>query len=53
MRKITIALALAFFASSASAETVEQRVAPCLGCHGEHGQSVIDVTPSLGGQRAP
>jgi len=53
MRKITIALALAFFASSTSAETIEQRVAPCLGCHGEHGQSIIDVTPSLGAQRAP
>jgi len=52
MRKTTIALALAFLASSASAETIEQRAAPCLGCHGERGQSVIDLTPSLGAQQA-
>ena len=53
MRTTTMALALAFLASSAFAETIEQRAAPCLGCHGEHGQSVIDVTPSLGAQQAP
>jgi len=53
MRKIVIALALAFFASSAVAETLEQRIMPCLGCHGERGQSVIEVTPSLGAQQAP
>ena len=53
MRKITMMLALAFFASSASAETIEQRITPCFGCHGEHGQSVIDLTPSLGAQQAP
>jgi cytochrome c553 len=53
MRKITIALAFAFLASSVSAETIQERAVPCLGCHGEHGQSVMDVTPSLGGQQAP
>ena len=53
MRTTTLALAFAFLASSASAETIEQRVAPCLACHGEHGQSVTDVTPSLGAQQAP
>ena len=25
----------------------------CFGCHGENGQSVTDVTPSLGAQQAP
>ena len=53
MRTTITALAFAVLASTASAETIEQRVAPCLGCHGEHGQSVIDVTPSLGAQQAP
>ncbi|HEY4985768.1 MAG TPA: c-type cytochrome [Bradyrhizobium sp.] len=53
MRKTTLALALAFLASTAAAETIEQRITPCFGCHGEHGQSVIDLTPSLGAQQAP
>jgi cytochrome c553 len=48
-----MALTVAFLASSVGAETIEQRVAPCLGCHGEHGQSIMDVTPSLGAQQAP
>jgi cytochrome c553 len=50
--KITI-LALTLIASSAQAETFEQRVAPCLACHGEKGQSETENTPSLGGQQAP
>jgi cytochrome c553 len=53
MRKITIALAFAFLASSVSAETIQDRAVPCFGCHGEHGQSVMDNTPSLGAQQAP
>ena len=53
MLKIFSILAFVAAASSASAEILEQRVAPCLGCHGEHGQSVIEVTPSLGAQQAP
>ena len=54
MRKIVIAaLACVLMASPAIAETIEQRAAPCFGCHGEHGQSLIDYTPSLGGQQAP
>jgi cytochrome c553 len=47
------ALAFAFIASSAGAETIEERAAPCLACHGERGQSVTENTPSLGGQQAP
>lgn len=35
------------------AETLEEKVAPCLACHGETGSSEIDNTPSLGGQTAP
>src|ERR1700716_2606038 len=53
MRKTINALAFAFIASSATAETFEERVAPCLDCHGEHGQSQTENTPSLGGQQAP
>jgi cytochrome c553 len=47
------ALALALVASSASAETLEERIAPCLACHGEKGQSETENTPSLGAQQAP
>jgi cytochrome c553 len=31
-------------------ETLEARLAACLACHGENGQSVIPEVPSLGGQ---
>ena len=53
MRKIIAALAFALIAFSARAETIEARAAPCLGCHGEHGQSEAENTPSLGGQQPP
>ncbi len=53
MRKTITALALAFLASSASAESIQDRAATCFACHGEHGQSQTENTPSLGGQQAP
>src|SRR5882672_12088493 len=53
MHKTIAALALALIASAASAETFEERVAPCLACHGEKGQSETENTPSLGAQQAP
>src|SRR5450756_2982869 len=53
MRKTIAALAFTLIASSASAETIEERAAPCLACHGEHGQSETENTPSLGGQQPP
>jgi cytochrome c553 len=53
MRKTINALALAFLASSASAQKFEERVAPCMACHGERGQSETESTPSLGAQQAP
>jgi cytochrome c553 len=46
------ALALALLASRAGAETIEQRAGPCFSCHGAHGQSEMENTPSLGGQQA-
>jgi cytochrome c553 len=52
MRIMIAALALALV-SSASAETLEERIAPCLACHGEKGQSETENTPSLGAQPAP
>jgi cytochrome c553 len=53
MRKIITALAFASLAFPASAETIEQRAATCFACHGEHGQSETENTPSLGAQQAP
>ena len=53
MRKILTALALACAASSANGEPVEQRAVACFACHGEHGQSQTENTPSLGGQQGP
>src|SRR5580658_5824179 len=53
MHKIVAALAFASIAVSASAETIQERAAPCLACHGEKGQSETENTPSLGGQQAP
>src|SRR5246127_4877133 len=54
MQRTTIAaLAFAFLVSSASAETIAERAAPCFACHGEHGQSETENVPSLGGQQAP
>src|ERR1700737_4693632 len=53
MRKIIVALALALVASSGRAETLEERAAPCLACHGERGHSETENTPSLGGQQPP
>jgi cytochrome c553 len=54
MRKSLILAALAVsLTSSLHAQSVEERAMPCLSCHGEHGTSATDNTPSLGGQQAP
>jgi cytochrome c553 len=53
MHKIVAALALIVVVAPARAETIEERTAPCLACHGEHGQSETENTPSLGGQQPP
>ena len=54
MQRTTIAaLAFACLASSVSAETIQERAAPCFACHGDHGQSGTENIPSLGGQQAP
>jgi cytochrome c553 len=41
------------WAPLAGAESIEQRMAPCLACHGEKGQSAIPEVPSLGAQTSP
>jgi cytochrome c553 len=53
MRKTIALLALALIVPAASAETFQDRIAPCLACHGERGQSETENTPSLGAQQAP
>jgi cytochrome c553 len=53
MHKIFVLLAFALVVSPLSAETIQERAAPCLACHGEKGQSETENTPSLGGQQAP
>jgi cytochrome c553 len=53
MRTMFAFLTFVFFAFSVRAETIQERAAPCLACHGEKGQSETENTPSLGGQQAP
>src|SRR3954451_23941266 len=53
MRKTISTLAFVLVACSANAETLEDRIAPCLACHGEKGTSETENTPSLGAQQAP
>ena len=54
MRKLIIPTLLAAFTTfSANAETIQERTVTCFACHGEHGTSETENTPSLGGQQAP
>jgi cytochrome c553 len=53
MRKMFVGLVLTVVASSVRAETIGERAVTCFACHGEHGQSETENTPSLGGQQAP
>jgi cytochrome c553 len=53
MHKSIAALVFALILSPVMAETIEERAATCFACHGEHGQSETENTPSLGGQQAP
>jgi cytochrome c553 len=51
MRKLIAVAALVFALSPATAETIQERAAPCLACHGEKGQSETENIPSLGAQQ--
>ena len=54
MRLALLALALnCALTLAARAESFAERVAPCLACHGEAGQSSLPEVPSLGAQPAP
>lgn len=44
------AMMLGFAAGDACAQSMRERLAPCLACHGESGQSQTPEVPSLGGQ---
>lgn len=50
MRSIVTAVIVLLPALAGGAEILEARLAPCLACHGEKGQSAIPEVPSLGGQ---
>lgn len=55
MRRVAAAVLLLVGAAgeARAAEPFAERVAPCLACHGENGQSENPEVPSLGGQQAP
>ena len=52
MRSLAVVLLVSLTALAASAATIEERLTPCLACHGEKGQSTIPEVPSLGAQPA-
>jgi cytochrome c553 len=53
MRSAWVAITLVgLMASVVRAETVAEKLAPCLACHGEKGTSETESTPSLGAQTA-
>jgi len=53
MRVLTaLVLLLVFLILPVAAQSVPERLAPCLACHGENGQSQTPDVPSLGGQPA-
>jgi cytochrome c553 len=52
MRSFAVAVLVSLVALPVAAATLAERFAPCLACHGEHGQSAIPEVPSLGAQPA-
>jgi len=54
MRHVVAAAVLLLSAAPVlAAESMAERAAPCLACHGANGQSETPEIPSLGGQTAP
>lgn len=54
LTRIAVAAALVFaLTQPVAAETMAERTAPCLACHGANGVSETPDIPSLGGQPAP
>ena len=52
MRGLAVAVLVSLAALPVAAATLEERLAPCLACHGEQGQSAVAEVPSLGAQPA-
>jgi cytochrome c553 len=52
MRGLAVAVLIWLVALPIAAATIEEQLALCLACHGEHGQSAIPEVPSLGAQPA-
>jgi len=53
-RRLGVAvLLLCAWVPQAGAESLADRMTPCLACHGEKGQSTMVEVPSLGAQREP
>jgi cytochrome c553 len=52
MRSLAVAVLVLLAALPGAAATLEERLAPCLACHGEHGQSTSPEVPALGAQPA-
>jgi cytochrome c553 len=52
MRNLAVAVLVWLAVLPVAAATIEERLAPCLACHGEYGQSAIPEVPSLGAQPA-
>ena len=52
MRSLAVAVLLSLASLPVSGATLEERLAPCLACHGEKGRSAIPEVPSLGAQPA-
>jgi cytochrome c553 len=53
VRRVAVAALLLCAVVPLHAETVAERAAPCLACHGQSGQSETPEIPSIGGQPAP
>lgn len=49
--RVLLVLALTLTTVLARAETLQERIAPCLACHGEKGHSETENIPSLGAQQ--
>ena len=52
MRSVAASVLVLLSALPARVDALEARLAPCLACHGEKGQSATPDVPSLGGQPA-
>jgi cytochrome c553 len=52
MRSLAVAVLVSLAVLPVAAATLEERLAPCLACHGEQGQSATAEVPSLGAQPA-